>query len=119
MRYARLIGSAFTLAAASPACAQLAGASDDGVSLWRVAGALLLCFALALAGALALRVRFGRGPFFATLGGGSKRLQLRESLRITPQIQISIVACDDREMLIATSATGTHLLTHLPVGMEQ
>lgn len=85
---------------------RLGQAPDDGPSIWRVAGALLLCILFALAGALVLRARGGLGPLGWPRTATGRRLKLVESVRLTPQVQLCIVTCDDREMLFATSPSG-------------
>jgi hypothetical protein len=101
---------------AGPAYAQLGGNPDDGISTWRVIASLLICLALAVAGAFALRARLGGASWPILSKPNSRRLRLEESLRVSPHVQLCIIACDDREMLIATSANGAHLITDLPTG---
>ncbi|HLY89133.1 MAG TPA: hypothetical protein VKQ27_09120 [Acetobacteraceae bacterium] len=119
VRYARWFGALAVLSASGPAFAQLANPQDDGVSFGRVVGALLLCLGLAVAGALAIRARLGGGLALTLPGKSPRRLRLHESLRVSPQVQLAIVACDGREMLISTSASGAQLITHLPPEIRQ
>lgn len=93
--------------------------SDDGISLWRVLAALLLCLVLAVVGGFALKKRLdGSTPTLATLFKRGpttrRRLKLVESLRIGTQVELCIVTCDGREFLVATSTQGVQLLQRLP-----
>lgn len=87
---------------------------DDGVSLWRTIAALLLCLALAVAGAFALRARLGAGFASARPLTRRRRMHLIETMRLPNQVSLSIVMCDDRELLVATSVHGADLLDRLP-----
>jgi hypothetical protein len=112
---ARLAVMVATTGAAAPAWADRLGqAPDEGPSLIRVVVAFALCALLALGAALLLRARGG-----ATLPwirpATDRRLRLVESIRLTPQVQLSIVRCDDREMLMTTSAQGASLVADLPM----
>lgn len=101
--------------AASPAAAGLGAiAPADDVPIWRVIGALLLCLAVALAGALALRARTGAaGPGLPGLGRRPARLRLRETIRVGPHVQLCIVRCDRHDLLLATGPAGAQLLRQL------
>lgn len=97
---------------------KLGQGGDDGISYWRVLGALLLCLALAAAGAWAIRSRMGAGPLtvrpiLPRFGKQERRLQLVESLRISHQVDLCIVTCDERELLVATSGQRAQLLERL------
>lgn len=103
------------LLAAGPAwAAPLGHGEGDDISLWRVAGALILCLLLACAAALAIKTRIdGRMPSldqFFQRGSPDRRLHLVESLRIGHQVDLHIVAFDGREMLIASGPHGVQLL---------
>lgn len=119
------------LAAAAAAAASTAQAATSDVSVadstlfWvRWAGALGLCLLLALAGAYAMKVRQSGAPvrlslafprWAQPLGGlAARRLRLIESLRISPQLEVSLVECDDRELLLATTSHGAVLLREGP-----
>jgi len=69
---------------------------------------------LALAGALALKARLGRGNGLPRFAVGNRRLRLEECLRINPQTEIAIVSCDGHEMLIAATPAGASVLRTLP-----
>ncbi|HWA90267.1 MAG TPA: flagellar biosynthetic protein FliO [Rhizomicrobium sp.] len=100
---------------AAPAFAQALGqGADDGISPWRVFGALLLCSLLAFGGALALRARGGALPSFSFPLAKPRRLKLVESLRLSQTASLSIVECDGRELLVATSPEGSRVLEELP-----
>ena len=100
-----------------------------GLSWWRVLGALVLCLGLAVLGALALKVRLqGQiGPLSRPkLGLGllrgikifdrpAQRLKHVESLRLSPQLEVSLFSCDDREFLIAAAAGGVIIVREGPV----
>ncbi len=103
----------------APALAQTLGqGGDDGISTWRVVAVLILCLCLAVFAAVALRARLGSGklPSFFGAARQARRLQLIETLRLSHQIDLCIVACDGREMLVAASARGARLLQPEPAG---
>lgn len=97
----------------TPAIAQLGGAPDDGVSLWRVLFALLFCLGLAVAGAFAIRARLGGRALITRARAGANRLDLEESLRVSPQLQVAIIRCDGARILIAATPSGTPALLPL------
>jgi hypothetical protein len=83
----------------------LGHAQDADIAPWRVAIALIVCLALALAGAFALRWRLRAGPaMFAT--PVERQLRLVETLRLSHQIDICLLECDGRRVLVATTAQG-------------
>jgi hypothetical protein len=91
--------------------------TDDAISLWRVAGALLLCAGFAVAGAFVLKARMGGGastsmylPFAAKR---ERRIKLVETLRLGPKAGLSIVACDDRELLVLVSESGSQIVREI------
>ncbi len=103
------------LLSAAPACAQTLGrGADDGISSWRVALVTLLCLALAVFAAFALKARLGGLPAFFAGARPDRRMRLVETLRLGHQIDLCIVACDGREVLVAASARGATLLQTLP-----
>ena len=98
-----------TLMLAGPACAQTLGrATGPDIAWWRVLAALLLCLALAVGGALALRARLAAGgsipkaPWrFGT--SAARRLRVVEAIRVGSQTEICLIACDETEYLVAVS----------------
>jgi hypothetical protein len=46
--------------------------------------------------------------------GAARRLQVVESLRVSPQLEVCLLACDDRELLLATTAQGLVVLKDGP-----
>lgn len=94
---------------AAPALAQRIGqGTGTEVPIWRVLGALVLCLGLALGAAYVLRRRLGGS--MPLVSGRSRRLQMLESLRISPQVHICLVSCDGAEFLIAASPQGVHAI---------
>jgi len=79
---------------------------DNDISILRVILALILCLALATAAAFVLRARMGHAPALFRSKLGSRRLELQASLRLPNQVDLSIVRCDGKELLVATSAQG-------------
>ncbi len=97
------------------ACAQTLGhGPPDDISLWRVAMALILCLVLAVGAAFAVKAGGGRWRLPFVANDASRRLKLRESLRLGHQVDLCIVACDGRDLLVSVSAQGVRLLDRLP-----
>jgi len=70
------VAAGLFLLKSDPVLAQTLGqGSDDGMSVWRIVAALLLCLALAVGGAFALKAGLGRGRFFSFVAKRSGRLQ--------------------------------------------
>lgn len=91
---------------APPVLGQTLGtAPENTMSLWRVSAVLLLCIILAFAGAFALRGRYGRGKYFSAMVK-QRRMIIVESISLPNQAVLSIVSCDGREWLVATSPHG-------------
>lgn len=90
------------------------GAADD-ISIWRILAALALCLVLAVVGAFALKSRMAGGQLIPFALKKDRRLKLVESLRLANQVDLCIVLCDGRELLVAASAHGVDLLKHLPL----
>jgi flagellar biogenesis protein FliO len=112
---AAAIAAALSAASAQGALAQTLGQGvDNDISLWRVAGSLLLCAGLALAGAFVLRARMGHAPLLPFAIAKRRRLQLIESLRLGQNSGLSIVSCDGREILVLVSPEGSKVLEELP-----
>jgi flagellar biogenesis protein FliO len=111
VRTASRVGTAVALSAllAGPALAQRLGQGEGTeVPVWRVIAALLLCLALAVGAAFALRKRLGGGlPLKA---GRPRRLQLVESLRLSHQTDLCLVECDGTNVLIASTPHGVTLI---------
>ena len=97
------------LCAAGAASAQRLGQGDDGISPWRVVATLLLCLALAVAAAFALRYRIAnRG--IALFAPAARRLQLIETVRLGPQNNLCVVRYDARDYLIAAGPQGVTVI---------
>jgi flagellar biogenesis protein FliO len=115
---------------AAPAAAQILGrARDTDVPAWRVLGALVLCLALAVGAAFALRARLRAGAYVPKgFGGGAqllevfrrggltaakgpRRLQLVESVRLNPQVEVCLLRFDGKELLVAATPQGESMLT--------
>jgi hypothetical protein len=100
---------------AQPAAAQVLGhGADDGISWWRVIFALLLCVVLAALAAYALKARMGSAFPILAFAKPNRRLRLVETFRLNHQVDICILSCDGREMLVATGPHGTRVLRELP-----
>jgi flagellar biogenesis protein FliO len=105
-------------ALAGPAAAQRLGAATSVDVPWlRVIGALVLCLGLAVAAAFALRSRL-KGGVPSLLAKTPRRLQLVENLRLSHQVDLCLVVCDERRMLVASSPHGAVLLARLDGGVE-
>lgn len=99
---------------AAPACAQTLGqANTPEIAWWRVVAALLLCLALGVAGAYALRARFG-GQLPPVGQRAVRRLRVVENLRIGHQVDICLIACDEAQFIVAASPHG---IAMTPVGI--
>jgi len=112
-----LAGSGAAIVLAAPAAAQRLGqGADDPVSLWRVVLALLFCLMIAVLAALVLRARMTGRPLPAifTIGSGQgARLRKLESVRMSHQVELSIVTCDGRDILVAVGPQGAQVLRDL------
>lgn len=91
---------------------------DEGTSLWRVAGALLVCVAVAIVAALLLKRRMGGGASLFR-PGTSRRMQMVECLRMGSQVSVCIVACDGEELLMSVSPQGANLLRSISAPVSQ
>jgi flagellar biogenesis protein FliO len=96
---------------------KLGQAPDDGVSLVRVFGALVICLAIAVAAAFFLRNRAGLSQLLP-LVRQSSRLRLVESVRLGPQVSLCIVRCDGQDLLLEVSPQGAGVLRTLPITAE-
>lgn len=84
--------------------------TDDGISAGRVLAALTFCLLLGAGMVMAIRKWGGSFKKFHVSQSKIRRLNLRETLRVNAQVQICLVACDDKEMLIAVSPQGVQML---------
>jgi len=111
------------LAGATPVLAQRLGQAPEADFAWvRWLGALLLCLALAIAGALALRARLGvqgrPSPFqwslaawFRAAGSAPRRVRVIESVRASPTLELCLLSLDGQEYLVAATPHGAIQLT--------
>ena len=113
-RPSKALAALLLTAASGAARAQALGSTSDEVSIWRVAGAFVLCVGIAVAAALLLRARHGIGG--PALLRRNERLQLIESIRLNPQVQLCILRCDGEELLLSASASGATLVK--PIGAQ-
>jgi hypothetical protein len=105
-----------TTVAAEPAFGQTLGQGrDDAVPIWRVVSMLALCVLIAVAAAFMLRIRLRYGASLPTVLTRQRRMKLVEAIRLPNQAALCILACDDRELLVLTSAKGAELLERLPL----
>lgn len=118
---------------ALPACAQTLGqASGPDISWWRVIGALVFCCLLGLAGALALKYRMQRqgmtakpvrfdpkalsgllDMFRATPApetGEASRLKVIATVRLSYQVDVSLLESDGKTVMIVTSPQGAFVV---------
>lgn len=111
---------ALAILLAWPAAAQTLGqGGGTEVHWWRVVGAFIVCVALALGAAFALRRRLNLGAAPSLFGPSflgmapklfgtppPRRLLLVESLRLTHQVDVCLVRCDGQDFLLAVSQAG-------------
>lgn len=83
---------------------------DTGAALLRVAGALLLVFAL-LFGGLWLMKNWQR---LALRRGGRPRLRILEAQSLGGRQGVYVVAYEQQRFLLAASPSGVSMLSHLP-----
>jgi flagellar biogenesis protein FliO len=112
--------SAAMMAWACDAPAALAGqlgqAPDTDVPWWRIVGALVLCLGMAVGAAYVLRERLGGAAPKLRLLGGGRRMRLVEALRLSHQVDICLLQCDDEELMLAASAQGVTLIKRTEKG---
>lgn len=109
------VTAALNVMITAAATAQTIGrADDDGISVWRVIAAFVLCAMLAVGAALILRARMGYLPQLGVRR--ARRLHLIETLRLGRQVSLSIVACDGEEMLLLSSDQAGQFIRRLPAG---
>jgi hypothetical protein len=95
---------------------RLAGGGATDVSIIRVAAALAVCIAAAFGLAVLLRNRMAQGSGWRMSGFLTKlkqerRLTAVEVLRISPQAELALVACDGIEYLLFYGAAGVEVLS--------
>lgn len=85
-------------------------ALGDGIDLYRIGGALLVCVVLGIVVMLALR-RYG-GSFPGRRGTQStrKRLTIVETARLAPRATLHLIEYDERRVLLVLHANGVSLL---------
>ena len=116
-----------------PVYAQTLGqAGGPEISWWRIIGAFLFCCLLGVAGAFALKYRMRRqgvagkpvafdprvlsGLFEmfqgkASKGGGDEaRLKVLSTVRLGYQVEVSLLECDGKTVMIATSPQGAFVI---------
>lgn len=105
--------------AATPSAAlaqQLGRAAEFEPPIVRLALGLLLCTLVALVAALTLR-RFlsAKGRHVSSVAhGGSGKLRVIETRRLSANADLCLIACEEREYLVIVSAAGATLLDALP-----
>lgn len=82
---------------------RLGQGSDVQVPWWRLIATLILCIGLAVGGAYALKARLRGAP---ALNNGARRLELVETLRLSHQIDICLLKCGDRALIVAATPQG-------------
>lgn len=113
------------LALAGPGlAAPLGQTSTAPLAAWRVVGATLLCLILGVAGVVAMKVRRDGGRLSAirfdwrallvnppAASPAQARLKVLETVRLGHQVEVSLLVCDNRQVLIATSPQGAFVVT--------
>jgi len=101
----------------APALAQQLGqATEDSVSPWRVLAALIFCILLGFGALAAMRrwnLQLPVWPIFSGSSAGTRRLRIIETLRVAPQVQLCLIACDEETLLLAASPQGVTVLERL------
>jgi len=98
----------------SHAPALASGLPDMGAALLRVAGALAVVIALFLAGVWL----FKNWQRLAMRPGAAPKLSVLEFKSLGQRQALYVVAYEQQRMLIASSAAGVTLLSHLPAADE-
>jgi len=94
----------------SPSTIALGPMLANGVDLYRIGGALVLCIMLGVAAILLLR-RYGFGRADGVgLPTGRKCLTIVDTVRLAPRVTLHVVEYDDRHVLLALDASGITLL---------
>jgi hypothetical protein len=115
---------------AVPAYAQNLGlAPNHNISPWRIVGALLFCLVLGIAGAFALQFRLrgkainirsikttnwrallaGLGTGRQPVDCGAQRLRLVETVRLGYQVEVNLLECDGKGIVVVTSPHGAFI----------
>ncbi|MBN3817448.1 hypothetical protein G3N57_12885 [Paraburkholderia sp. Se-20369] len=88
----------------------LAPTLRDGIDLYRIGGALLLCVVLGIVVMLALR-RYGFArPSGSVAPSARKRLTIVETARLAPRATLHLIEYDERRVLVVLHANGVSLL---------
>jgi flagellar biogenesis protein FliO len=90
------------------------GLPDMGASLLRLAGAMALVIALFLAGVWLVK----NWQRLASRGGAAPKLSVLEVKSLGQRQALYVVGYEQQRLLIASSATGLTLLSHLPAADE-
>jgi hypothetical protein len=83
---------------------------DDGISVWRVVAASIVCALVAIGAALVMKRRMHGGAALFRGNRASPRLTIVESLKLRSQIDLCIISCDGDELLIVLAPQGASLL---------
>lgn len=99
------------LSLATPALAQTLGRATGSPDVpWvRVVGALTICLLLALGAALALRGRLTGAV--SRLSPTRRKMQVIETLRLSHQVDVCRLQCDDLEIVLAATPHGAVLIS--------
>jgi hypothetical protein len=95
---------------------RLAQPDAPGIAWWRLIGSLLVCLALAVGAVVVMRLKLKGGA--PLLAAESSRLRLVQSLRLSHQVDVCLLECDDLSVLIATSAQGPVVIHTRPAQAE-
>lgn len=124
----QLLGSLVFAAVPSTVLAQILGGAQApaDIPFWRVTAALVISLGLGFAAALALRGRLRGGlptvlakpaPLLGQVmkkwpqgAAPVRRLQLVETIRISHQVDVCLLRCDDAEFLLAATPQGAFQL---------
>lgn len=107
-----------SISAARPALAQTIGTgAEDDVGAWRVVISLVVCVALAAAGALVLKKRSGQGTGFTWFHASERRLRVLESVRLSRETMLSIVAVDGNQLLVLSGQEGASIVREISPGV--
>lgn len=130
VRAGGVLATLVLLAGATPVLAQRLGQAPEADFAWvRWLGALLLCLALAIAGALALRARLGvQGrpstslrsltAWFKVSAAAPRRVRVIESVRASPTLELCLLSLDGQEYLVAATPHGAIQLAPPPIRPE-